>query len=105
MSFFNWLVSKRAAPRSTVLPSDGLSVPSLHATPPKAPLTAPESDLKARRQERRDGLARFPQACLADDEIGMLENERWCDVDALYDRCESWEDYMERRYPDIDSDY
>ena len=56
MSFFNWLVSKRAAPRSTVLPSDGLSVPSLHATPPKAPLTAPESDLKARRQERREQL-------------------------------------------------
>ena len=59
----------------------------------------------ARRQERLDGLARFQQAFLADDEIGMLENERWCDVDSLYDRCESWEDYMERRYPDFDSDY
>ena len=35
----------------------------------------------------------------------MLENERWCSVDSLYDRCESWEDYMERRYPDFDSDY
>ena len=59
----------------------------------------------ARRQERLDGLARFQQAFLADDEIGMLENERWCNVDSLYDRCESWEDYMEQRYPDFDSDY
>ena len=59
----------------------------------------------ARRQERLDGLARFQQAFLADDEIGMLENERWCNVDSLYDRCESWEDYMEQRYPEFDSDY
>ena len=59
----------------------------------------------ARRQERLDGLARFQQAFLADDEIGMLENERWCNVDSLYDRCESWEDYLERRYADDDSDY
>ena len=59
----------------------------------------------ARRQERLDGLARFQQAFRENDDIGMLENERWCDVDSLYDRCESWEDYMERRYPDSDSDY
>ena len=59
----------------------------------------------ARRQERLDGLARFQQAFLADDEIGMLENERWCDVDSLYDRCESWEDYLEQRYTYYDSDY
>ena len=59
----------------------------------------------ARRQERVDGLARFQQAFLADDEIGMLENERRCDVDSLYDRCESWEDYLEQRYGGYDSDY
>ena len=59
----------------------------------------------ARRQERLDGLARFQQAFLADDEIGMLENSHWCDVDSMYDRCHSWEDYMEQRYPDFDSDY
>ena len=59
----------------------------------------------ARRQERLDGLARFQQAFRENDEIGMLENERWCDVDSLCDRCESWEDYMERRYPEYDSDY
>jgi hypothetical protein len=64
-----------------------------------------EARQAARRQERLDGLARFQQAFRDDDEIGMLENERWCGVDSLYDRCESWEDYMERRYPDFDSDY
>jgi len=59
----------------------------------------------ARRQERLDGLARFQQAFLADDEIGMLENERWCNVDSLYDRCLDWEGYLERRYAAYDSDY
>ena len=59
----------------------------------------------ARRQERLDGLARFQQAFLADDEIGMLENERWCDVDSMCDRCDSWQDYLEHRYADYDSDY
>jgi hypothetical protein len=56
MSFFDWLVAKPVAPRSTVLPSDGLSVPSLQVTPPKAPLVVPESNLKAQRQERREQL-------------------------------------------------
>ena len=64
-----------------------------------------EARQAARRQERLDGLARFQQAFRENDEIGMLENERWCDVDSLYDECESWEDYMERRYPIFDSDY
>ena len=59
----------------------------------------------ARRQKRLDGLARFQQAFLADDEIGMLENERWCDGESLCDRCESWEGYMEQRYTYYDSDY
>ena len=53
----------------------------------------------ARRQERLDGLARFQQAFRDDDEIGMLENERWCSVDSLYDSCHDWLDYWERRYP------
>ena len=64
-----------------------------------------EARQAARRQERLDGLARFQQAFLADDEIGMLENERWCDLDSLYDRCENWEDYFEQRYAYYDSDY
>ena len=59
----------------------------------------------ARRQERLDGLARFQQAFLADDELGMLGNERLCDVDSLYDRYESWEHYLEQRYAVFDSDY
>ena len=59
----------------------------------------------ARRQERLDGLARFQQAFLADDEIGMLENERWCSVDSLYDQCHSWEDYLDQRYHGYESDY
>ena len=64
-----------------------------------------EARQAARRQERVDGITRFQQAFHDNDEIGMLENERWCDVDSLYDRCESWEDYMECRYPDDDWDY
>ena len=64
-----------------------------------------EARQAARRQEPLDGLARFQQAFRDDDDIGMLENEDGCSVDSLYDRCERCEDYMERRYPDYDSDY
>ena len=61
-----------------------------------------EARQAARRQERVDGITRFQQAFRENDEIGMLENERWCDVDSLCDRCQDWEDYFERRYPDHD---
>ena len=64
-----------------------------------------EARQAARRQERVDGITRFQQAFRDNDESGMLENERWCDVDPLYHRCESWEDYFNRRYPDDDYDY
>ena len=64
-----------------------------------------EARQAARRQERVDGITRFQQAFRDNDEICMLENERWCDDDSLYDRCESWEDYLERRYAGDDWDY
>lgn len=56
MSLFNWLVPKSVAPRNSVLPSDGLTVPPLHVPPVRASGAAPEPDLKAQRQERREQL-------------------------------------------------
>ena len=58
-----------------------------------------EARQAARRQERLDGLARFQQAFRDDDYEAMLENEHWCSVDSLYDRCLDWPDYWEQRYP------
>ena len=56
MSFFKWLVPKPAAPQSSGLPSDGLTVPPLHAPPHRPPVVAPDTDLKTQRQERREQL-------------------------------------------------
>ena len=58
-----------------------------------------EARQAARRQERLDGLARFQQAFRDDDYEAMLDNEHWCSVDSMYDSCEDWRDYWERRYP------
>ena len=91
----------------TPAPFNALLSPGPPHNPPlpcRPPLSV-GSRRAVRSQEILDCVARFQQDFRGEDEIGMLENERGCDVESLYERCENWEDYMERRYPEYDSDY
>ena len=56
-----------------------------------------EARQATRRKERLDGLARFQQAWRTHDQQGIAENRIWCTVDAMYDACESWENYFVQR--------
>ena len=56
-----------------------------------------EARQAARRKERLEGLARFQQAWSTHDQQGIDQNRIWCTVDAMYDECESWEDYYVQR--------
>lgn len=56
MALFDWLKTKPAAPQSSVLPPDGLTVPPAQEAPVRQTLPPVEDDLKTQRQERREHL-------------------------------------------------